>query len=102
MRLKKHPFEEAAIILSRKEVLILIKVEIAGIEPATLCMLSIRATNCAKSPLLSPSLAMLSQSWLATQGYTYFGIGGSSTLVILLQDLTQSFACLQQAGWVIW
>jgi hypothetical protein len=26
------------------------KVEIAGIEPATLCMLSIRAANCAKPP----------------------------------------------------
>ena len=26
------------------------KVEIAGIEPATLCMLSTRAANCAKSP----------------------------------------------------
>jgi hypothetical protein len=28
------------------------KVDIAGIEPATSCMLSMRATNCAKRPLL--------------------------------------------------
>ena len=26
------------------------RVEITGIEPVTLCMLSTRATNCAKSP----------------------------------------------------
>ena len=56
------------------------KVEIAGIEPATLCMLSTRAANCAKSPFcygarlwhlsipLSAKLASLDTTLLVEDG----------------------------------